>query len=194
MGLHITNWILCLVRLTALFSMGTAWMLLLIAFPAKFRVHAQALYNFLEDSSKVDQFTIVTRYTPWSVLFTAVQHCRDQDHKIALAAVKHEFWMLVQIMIYSKKHLYFVLLYPWYHSLIPNTVICSNGTNIGQLQKLHRLCYSSIVNEKVSLKNLVTTTVGSTSLVHLEICIIFHEKWKPKTFHILTQTFKWIVP
>lgn len=55
--------------------MGTAWVLLLIAFPAEFRVHAQALYNFLEDSSKVDQFT-------------TVQHCRDQDHKTVLAGVK----------------------------------------------------------------------------------------------------------
>lgn len=45
---------------------------------------------------------------------------------------------------------------------------------IGQLQKLHRLCYSFVGNEKISLTNLVTTTVDSASLVHLEICIIFH--------------------
>lgn len=54
-----------------------------------------------------------------------------------------------------------------------------NLKNIGQLQKVHRLCYSFVSNEKVSLKNLVSTTFGSASLIHLDIRIIFHANWKP---------------
>lgn len=54
-----------------------------------------------------------------------------------------------------------------------------NLKNIGQLQKVDRLCYSFVSNEKVSLKNLVSTTFGSASLIHLDICIIFHANWKP---------------
>lgn len=183
MGLQITDWILCLVGLTALFSMGTAWMLLLIAFPAEFHVHAQTLYNFLEESSEVDQFTMVygvMRDVPWR---------REQQFSITGTGIikllqqqwKHEFWLYRSRSI-PKGMLYFVLHYPQYHSLIPNTVICSNGAYIGQLQKLHRLCYSSVGDEKVSLKNLVTTTVGSASLVHLEMCIIFHANCQPFTY------------
>lgn len=154
MALQITDWILCLVRLTALLSAGTAWMLQLIAFPAEFPVHAQALYNFLEESSEVDQFTIVwgtTRYTPWRTLFTVVQQHRDWDHKTTLGAMK------AQILTVCTDHnpfqkaccilFYFTLSIMF--SLIPNTVTCSNGAYIGQLQKLHRLCYSSVGNEKV---------------------------------------------
>lgn len=106
-------------------------------------------------------------------------HHRDWDHKTALAAMKTRILTVHRSRSIPKGMLYFVLHYPQYHSLIPNTVICSNGAYIGQLQKLHRLCYSSVGDEKVSLKNLVTTTVGSASLVHLEICIIFHANCQP---------------
>lgn len=59
MNLQITDWILCLVRLTALFSIGTDQMILITAFPAEFNVQAQVLYNFLEGSSEVGKFPVV---------------------------------------------------------------------------------------------------------------------------------------
>lgn len=39
--------------------MGTDLMILLLAFPAEFIVCAQVLYNFLDENSEVDQFTII---------------------------------------------------------------------------------------------------------------------------------------
>lgn len=85
-------------------------------------------------------------------------------------------------MVHSKKHVVICSTLPsvsHFFLFIPNSIICSSEAYVGQFPKLHRLCYSSVGNEKLSLKELVNTTVGSALLVHLEICIIFHANWKP---------------
>lgn len=60
--------------------MGTSLMLLLIAFPAEFILHAQVLCSFLKENSEVDQLTTVCgvmRYDPCRILFSAAQNHKD---------------------------------------------------------------------------------------------------------------------
>lgn len=54
MNLQITDWILSSVRLTALFSIGTAQILLITTFPAKFNVR-----GFIQFSGRAGKFAIV---------------------------------------------------------------------------------------------------------------------------------------
>lgn len=117
------------------------------------------------------------RYSPWRVLF---QQSSIKGTGIIVSMKRTIFECLYRSWSIPRKQgcILWCFTLSITFCLVPNmqaVQVEGNFKNIEQLQKVHRLCYSFVSNEKVSVKNLVSTTFSSASLIHLEICIIFHE-------------------